>query len=99
MFSGRYKLHPEADGSFFIDRFVLHPNNLYNSKNFLNLLLAPIIILYFAYYFCHLQLTKRMNKRDPIVFHHILNFLRGQPPKIDSLDNHEISQILDDAEV
>ena len=70
---------------------IFHPNNLNN------------IYFIFAYFFlpiiCHLQLTKRMNKRDPRVFHHILNFLRGQPPKIDSLDSNEIDQILDDAEV
>ncbi|EGD75412.1 hypothetical protein PTSG_06488 [Salpingoeca rosetta] len=36
--------------------------------------------------------------RDPFVFRHVLNFMRGQPPKLDRLSKAELEALREDAE-
>ena len=38
-------------------------------------------------------------RSDPGVFQHVLNFMRGQPPKLEILQRHQIDHLLSDAEV
>jgi hypothetical protein len=85
MFGGRFNTKPEKDGSYFIDRHAMALSEP-PTLNF-GLLTGVCNVVGLA---C---------RRDPTMFRHIVNFMRGHAPKLNFLQPHELELLHEDAMV